>query len=82
MASPEVTFTICRRTTASPYHILKSLFMRAIPHSHLNGYISGNISSPFTAKNAFVTAYLLKSSLARLKKWRVPFLNYFVFAKL
>ena len=25
MTSPEVIFTICRRTTASPYHILKSL---------------------------------------------------------
>ena len=31
-------------------------------------YISGNISSPFlSAKNAFVTAYLLKSSPARFK---------------
>ena len=25
MTSPEVIFTICRRTTASPYYILKSL---------------------------------------------------------
>ena len=25
MTSPEVIFTICRRTTASSYHILKSL---------------------------------------------------------
>ena len=25
MTSPEVIFTICRRTVASPYHILKSL---------------------------------------------------------
>ena len=25
MTSPEVIFTICRRTTASPYHILKFL---------------------------------------------------------
>ena len=28
MTSPEVIFTICRRTTASPYYILKSLFIR------------------------------------------------------
>ena len=27
MTSPEVIFTICRRTTASPYYILKSLFL-------------------------------------------------------
>ena len=30
MTSPEVIFTICRRTTASPYHILKSLVAVAI----------------------------------------------------
>ena len=27
MTSPEVIFTICRRTTASPYYILKSLIL-------------------------------------------------------
>ena len=33
-----------------------------------SSYISGNINSPFIAKNAFVTAYLLESSLAWFKK--------------
>ena len=28
MTSPEVIFTICRRTTASPYNILKSLIIK------------------------------------------------------
>ena len=31
MTSPEVIFTICRRTTASPYHILKSLLSGSQP---------------------------------------------------
>ena len=31
MTSPEVIFTICRRTTASPYHILKSLMYCCVP---------------------------------------------------
>ena len=30
MTSPEVIFTICRRTTASPYYILKSLISELI----------------------------------------------------
>ena len=33
MTSPEVIFTICRHTTASPYHILKSPIQRVkVPH--------------------------------------------------
>ena len=37
---------------------------------------------PFSAKNAFVTAYLLESSLASsVEKCGVLYSNYFVFAK-
>ena len=38
MTSPEVIFTICRRTTASPYHILKSLILIVVLiHCSLSG---------------------------------------------
>ena len=51
--------------------VLEFRFIRAIPHSRLNGdssYFPGNISSPFfSAKNALVAAYLLESFLARFK---------------
>ena len=40
--------------------VLEFRFTHVIPHSGLSGYISGNIS-------AFVTGYLLESSLVRLK---------------
>ena len=30
MTSPEVIFTICRRTIASPYHIFKSLLLSSM----------------------------------------------------
>ena len=33
MTSPEVIFTICRRTTASPYYILKSLQTHMLDHA-------------------------------------------------
>ena len=36
MTSPEVIFTICRRTTASPYHILKSLMGTAGSYLRFN----------------------------------------------
>ena len=49
----------------------------------VSSYISGNISSPFViAKNATVTAYLLESSLAWLKKSRLLFYNDKVFARI
>jgi len=47
-----------------------------------SSYISGNVSSPFfSAKNAYVTAYLLESSQAQFKKCRLLFYNYWVFAR-
>ena len=36
MTSPEVIFTICRRTTASPYHIFKSLMKHALASQRKN----------------------------------------------
>ena len=47
----------------------------------VGSYISGNISFPFfIAKKATVTAYLLESSLGRIKKSRLLF--YKVFARI
>ena len=63
--------------------VLEFRFMH-VHHTHIftgdSSYISGIISSPFFhAKNTFVTAYLLESSLARFKKCRVLFSKYFLF---
>ena len=56
--------------------VLEFRFMRAIP-------VMFQVMSvlPFSAKNAFVKAYLLESCPSSVKRCRVLFLNYFMFAK-
>ena len=54
--------------------VLEFRFMRAMPHSRLNAWAIAVIFQvisvlPFSAKNAFVTVYLLESSLARFKNF-------------
>ena len=70
-----------RRTRSSIVSMIQSVFefrfMHSIPHSRLNRrkrFIFQVISVlPFSARNAFVTAHLLESSLARLKMSRAVF---------
>ena len=55
MTLPEVIFTICRRTTASPYYILKSLFWYNYGKSHktLKKYTDKICDQILKAKNAW-----------------------------
>ena len=56
--------------------------MRAIPHSRLNSYIWGNVSSPFKCKERFCDSVSFGIIPSWVQRCRVLFSNYFVFAKL
>ena len=60
--------------------VLEVRFMRALPHSRLNGrsnYISGNVSSPFQWKGRFCDSLSFGIIPISVQKCRVLFSNYF-----
>ena len=59
MTSPEVIFTICRRTTASPYHILKSLIKSE--EKNRGKWPLGNVKELYPGRDVVVRAVKVRS---------------------